>query len=714
MPAVNRETRIRNPGGAKVVSELPITDGSTALEIQGYWLDETGLLDSTFRLMRLVPVQWANDPDPEPGSTGIIALLACEMSGVPELFALSYPAADGSFGSVWRYAPWDRANGLITAGWEEMTFYAGTSQIPVTWSGKLRVRPCMQQIGERVYFTFGDDSGVFVCDRMRVRRAGFTTMPAPPTVDGPTRGSSANSGGFSVAGRVGTAESTWTDPVSGGVVGGVDTFQRRYALVYEGPDGGYSPISPLSAAVTMRLELATPDATPPYYPEDLLRKFRVTIPETDERVQARIILATPNLNRLLPGDDGSPRFHTRIPHSGPCELVDNSPDGELGDVWQERELVPAATFLAYFGSSLFYILGCRVWWSEQGAQGSFPESILRGHWRDIYAQTGDITAAVTARIRSTQGFPALLLFKANAVHYLMGEYPNWQPGTLHEKAGCAGWNLVLVLPDGSVIWYGSRTFWVMTPEGTVLDIGGPIRRRLKRINPAWAHLGEARLSMEYGEAIFWLPIDDSTTNNYQIIFDYRLKGWRFRRDVEAVATATLPTTDILLVAGYYSQVTDLFAYGRGHPMDEYALPTIKYTTGWTVYSAEDESLGTSFNGMMAVWTLQDRAEGTMTMNVYKDWNIDETNTELPLSASSNEDDGISFYAAATNPAVYSTDVWRTPRTFTQAIHITELDYFQSVAVGIETTIPHVLFGAEVLANKVAGPGQSDRRGPTSA
>ena len=66
MPAAKRATRIRNPGGAKVISELPITDGSTALEIHGYTLDETGLLDSTFRLMRLVPIQWSNTANPVP------------------------------------------------------------------------------------------------------------------------------------------------------------------------------------------------------------------------------------------------------------------------------------------------------------------------------------------------------------------------------------------------------------------------------------------------------------------------------------------------------------------------------------------------------------------------------------------------------------------------------------------------------------------------
>ena len=709
MPAAKRTTRIRNPGGAKVISELPITDGSTALEIHGYTLDETGLLDATFRLMRLVPIQWSNGT-PVPGTLGVTSLLACEMGGVPELFALSYPAEDGSVGSVWRFAPWDRANGLDSAGWEEMTFYLGASAIPVTWSGKLRVRPCMQQIGERVYFTFGDDSGVFVCDRMRVRKAGFSSPPGPPTVDGPARGSSPNSAGFSAAGRVGTAESSWTD-TTGTVAGGVDAYQRRYALVYQGPDGGYSAMSALSAAVTMRLELATSSATPAYYPEDLLRRFRVILAEADEKVQAQILLATPNLDRLNPGDDGSPRFLMRIPHSGPCEVDDNTPDGELGDVWLDRESTPTATFLTFFGGSLFYIRGCRVWWSEQTEQGAFPESILKGHWRDIYAQTGDITAAVTARVRSTQGVPTLLFYKLNAVHYLMGDYPNWQIGTLHESAGCAGWDLVLVLPDGSVVWYGSRTFWAMTPDGNVVDIGGPIRRRLRRINPAWAHLGVAKLDRESAEAIFWLPIDDATTNNYQFIFDFRLKGWRTRADVEVAAATTLPRTDTLIVSGFYAQTTDVFAYKRGYPGSTMTPPTARYITGWTIYSDEDESIGAFYNATQTVWTLQDKGEGTATLSVYRDWNLDEATTALDLSTSSNEDDAIAFYADSTTPAIYGRSVWRSPRTFTQAVHLTEVDGFQAIAVGIETDVPHVLFGAEVLVDPVAGPGQRDRRGP---
>ena len=713
-----RKSRLRALGAAKVVSELAIGDGSTALDITGYWLDETGMLDAAFRILQLVPTSWPNvgPSDPTPSNRGVLAILACTFEGsVPEILMLTTAAEDGSTGSVWRYAPWTRSNGLDSAGWEEQFFYNGTVPFPVVAPKQLRFRPCMQQVGDAVFFTFGDGAGIYVWDRVRVRRAGFFQNPGTPSVEGPSRSSSPNSGGFSVKGRVGNRESTLLD-TSGEVVGGVDDFQRRYALVWQNASGAYSPMSALSGVVSMRLDLAAPGATPAEYMEDLLRRFRTLIPDAPENVQAQLLLGTPNLCRLLPGDDGTPRLLHRITHSGGVEYMDDIPDGELGQPWQNRVSLPQARYIGSFGGSMFYIgtdgFPARVWWSEQTLAGSFPESILEGHWTDVYPQTGEIRAACTARVRSTQGFPTFLFFKASSVHYLMGSYPSWQVGTLHMGAGCAGWDLVQVAPDGSVVWYGSRTFWIMTPDGNVEDIGGPIRRRIRRINPVFEHLGTSGINMTYGEVIFCLPLDDSTVNNYQFIWDFRLHGWRFREDVAMVCMAAIPGTDLLLVGGSYQDDSDVYIYGRGQSQDAPTRPTATYISGWTGYSEEGESTSTPFNTMMAAWIMQDRYEGTVDMNVYKDWNLDTPDTTLTLSLSSPEDDSIRFYAAADSPARYGVDSWRTSRIFTQTLQV-ETDSFTVIAIGISTDQPHVIVGAEILADRAAGVGERGPRSPES-
>ena len=47
--------RGRTVGAAKTIAEAPVSDGTTALEIENWKLNELGVLDSTFRLMPFIP-----------------------------------------------------------------------------------------------------------------------------------------------------------------------------------------------------------------------------------------------------------------------------------------------------------------------------------------------------------------------------------------------------------------------------------------------------------------------------------------------------------------------------------------------------------------------------------------------------------------------------------------------------------------------------------
>ena len=62
-------------GAAKVVAELPFSDGSTALEIKGFWMREDGILDSTLRIMPFIPDEWRGTSAPEPFVRGVRGMI---------------------------------------------------------------------------------------------------------------------------------------------------------------------------------------------------------------------------------------------------------------------------------------------------------------------------------------------------------------------------------------------------------------------------------------------------------------------------------------------------------------------------------------------------------------------------------------------------------------------------------------------------------------
>ena len=138
--------------------------------------------------------------------------------------------------------------------------------------------------------------------------------------------------------------------------------------------------------------------------------------------------------------------------------------------------------------------------------------------------------------------------KKNACHYITGEYPNWQVGTLHGNAGAAGPNLIQTLPNNSIIWYGTGTFWKLQ-NGIVTDIGAPIRKLLSRVNETRSRYGVSWVDREYREGIFALPFDDETQNNMQFIYDYERNGWRVREDVKIDCVLNLPEERCTLIAG---------------------------------------------------------------------------------------------------------------------------------------------------------------------
>lgn len=704
--------RGRTVGAAKTIAETPVSDGSTALEIENWKLDELGVLDSTFRLMPFIPNQWRNAGPPQPFQEGVLGMAFLRRFGeVPELLFLAPPftANQSSYGSVWRYSPWMRDVASPHTGLTEQFDYIAPDNTvrSVPMQSKLRYPPQAETVGNRAYFTFCDGGGAWVWDGERCRSFGFLMTPSAPDVEGPylLSAEQPNNGGFSVRGRIGTTDHTFTD-VNGISVGGIDEGSWRYAVVWENADGAYSATSPMSGIVSIRIQMSDP-ATVSGRLENLRRRFRIrTLPRGPSGTVARVILRTRNLLRLPVNDQGDARFLFRIPNNISNEWIDDIPDGELGPLFEPRAATPPSFyFLKFFSGSMFVMRNdgnpSRVWWSEQGnLNGPTPESFIEGHYRDVFPATGPITAAVVTRLSSVQEPPSMLIFKEGAVHFVAGEYPDWTFGTLHERAGCAGPGCVQVAGDGSTIWYGARTFWRMDADGKVADIGGPIRRKLKKVNAARAEYGVSWTDRKAGESVFALPYEDSTGNNYQFVWDWRMNGWRTRRDLTDITSAiALPGSDYILVAGTYNSVVNVWVYGNGTPNYPVPFPTSLYRTGWASFEKPGPGMHGAFNAHDLILTMVERGSGTATVKTYQDWSLDDIINTETASKVHPENDTIPFYGTA----VWNSSVYRDQRYFHQRLAV-DVPSASVIASEITVTGPMAIISVDMYGPQVAMAG----------
>ena len=590
-------------GFAKVMGELPVSDGSLAYLIYNYTATNEGFLSNRLVNMPLIPKAWNPDSDfnYSPVFENVYGMKFIEMNGEsPELLMLTasgvfrfspsfrgpilqtprgssehYPYGDveledlaGESFSFWVY--------VATAGEGLRPQYLFQSKVikkGIGFTENKNVRTLvgitpqstpmfpaqMETVGNRIYFTYCDGGGAYVWDGYRIREFGYTSPPSPPHVIGPASnrdsegdGGWANGGGFSDGGRIGTLNYDLTGVKDGQVVtsGGIESGLWYYAVVFENEDGSYSQTSVRSSRVTIQFHVADPEADRTRWGLGFLRRrFWVNdIPKGPQGTVARILLRTMNLTSLPTGDAGELRFLHRIPNNNATEYMDDIPDSELGRVWEDRRSVPAGFyFMKFFGGSMFVMRTedhpSRVWWSEQGTvTGSIPESFKENSWRDIFPETGPITGAYSSSINGQQ---TLLVFKENATHYISSSYEQpgtsgWSFGTLSTIAGCAGPNLCQSTPDGMVIWYGNGTFWMWGKETPgVIDIGSTIRKRLSKINSDNERFGVSWITKENKEVVFCLPYKDSTVPDLQFVWDYRNRGWRLRKDVRATAVETV-------------------------------------------------------------------------------------------------------------------------------------------------------------------------------
>tara|TARA_Y100001973_G_scaffold104020_1_gene172748 strand:+ start:10876 stop:13281 length:2406 start_codon:yes stop_codon:yes gene_type:complete len=579
------EYKGKNIGFAKVMAEVPVSDGTLAYEILNYTATEEGFLENKFRMMPLIPYEWndfvsnAGDTGPRPPEelSSVLAMQFMLYDGEsPELLFLTKKG-------VYKFLPSSRMNTISygsiededperpsSRGISEQFYYSSdgtkTSVVP---QGTPMYPPQTEVVGNRIYFTFCDGGGAYVWDGVKVRDFGFAREPSAPYVMGPASNDGAekandgwtNGGGFSDGGRIGTLNynlqyGTGDGPVT---TGGIEAGLWYYAVVFENEDGAYSVTSEKGNRVTIQFWVSQPTSK---RDEDgiayLKRRFWMCdIPEGPAGTVARVLVRTMNLSSLPSGETGKLRFLHRIPNNISRQYMDDIPDSELGDEWQHRRNIPVGLyFMKFFNGSMFLMrtekFPARVWWSEQGTTtGSIPESFMHSHWRDVFPETGPITGSFTGSINNQQ---SLLVFKDSAVHYISGSYPQegtegWIFGTISTIAGCAGPNLCQSSPDGQIIWYGNGTFWALTQGERggvgVEDIGQAIRGRLAKVNREYERFGVSWVKKTNKEIVFCLPYKDSTEPDLQFIWDYQNRGWRLRQDLKINAVEQIEDTTIV-------------------------------------------------------------------------------------------------------------------------------------------------------------------------
>lgn len=726
-------------GLARIMGEAPYSDGTTASLIKNWVVDEKGYLDSTYRIMSFIPFEWNNGLPALPFTnrtlggeqrSGVLAMKYIEMDGErPEILFLT-------FSGVYSYAPWSRpqvapTSGLLTSnGLKSQLYYYSGGTTSITPQNDPQFPAQMETFNNRIYFSFCDGGGLWVWDGYRIREFGYTRRPFPPMADGPQRSATfnttstttdRNNGGFSHRGRIGTIDTEFLaahSSITGNsylVAGGVANSSYQYAVVFENTDGGYSETSLGGGKAIIEMEIAGEEEKV----DRLQRRFRVhDIPQGPTGTVARILLRTYNLERLPAGSFGEYRFLHRIPNNEASEYVDDIPDGELGPEWNSRATIPIGVFfIKSFSGSLWLLRNegnpSRVWFSEQEEGGPVAESFMQGHYMDVFPSTGPITAALDASI-SEQNTPVLLVFKENALHYITGQYPNWNMGTLHHKAGCAGPNLVQAMPDGSIVWYGSGTFWKMLPSGQVIDVAEGVRSRIQNINHRRSRYGVSWVDRQYKEGVFALPIDDSMTNNVQFVYDYRSEGWRIREDIKIDAALTIPEFEATLLAGTAiytskpvewdivlgSQIGNVFVYHRSYPT--YPVPSREsvYTTSWQSMSGLGPKLHSSHRATQVVLTALEKSNMDATLSAYQDWDFDNVvGSEISISASHPEDDNIPYYGSA----IYGTNKYRTERVYGNKVSI-DIVSMSVHAIKIATQNPLALYNIDIWGPFVSGSG----------
>jgi hypothetical protein len=158
-----------------------------------------------------------------------------------------------------------------------------------------------------------------------------------------------------------------------------------------------------------------------------------------------------------------------------------------------------------------------IWFSELGT----PESIEPENSFEVRTNDGD-------RIFGHKAFNnTVLVFKQNSFHKVIGDSPeNYELVEMSGEYGC--------ISDKTVVEYQEKLMWL--DQKGVVEFNGvgwiikstPVEDMFRRMNLNAAKEKACAVHHLYRNQIwFGIPIDESTTNNLTVVYDYLVDAWTY-------------------------------------------------------------------------------------------------------------------------------------------------------------------------------------------
>lgn len=593
----------------------------------------------------------------------LLGIFHCKVEGGKRDILLSHHATATSEGMVREYQGWQQ-NWKIVIGDDASAMYrakipSNTSrpqfltQFEATPNGVVIVPQ-----GGRAYFY----------DGYAAFPLGYTEVPGPPSVMGPTTGTTGltdagsgddeqtdqpNGGSYSHTGRnmsvlMGFSRIGSVSGIGGGPEGASNAKKRndmggvlsvgewRAAVQWLDRWGNVSPLSGLSESVTT-------DKI-----DNFLKDKKTDVDESSERLKVQVawtdIVEGPDatIGRILcrtrdmkasgiPGVFEVPNYSgtgilafSSIPDNVTKVFPDNIPDTWL----LKRPIDPVPVPLFKLCRIAFGRLWIANWPGGEGVirpsaplfWGTFP--------RDMEIIPDPTGNQVTGMWTTAFG---MLVFTDSSTFLVTpnSEGTGFKAATLSSTVGCVSPNSIGTLPTGLTVWLGDREFFAYDGEKVY-----PVSREIKdnvmrRINRGYHLKACAGVDMTMGEYRCSIPVDGSVKNNLTMVFDGT--GWKERDDVRMQAVCTTRDHRNYMLALGYADVTDTTDPPGPTPVADMASVWVLDHDGRGVFEADQHeglvethwlkpagSFRRSTPLRVKVW-LKETINSTLSVEVYRDW-----------------------------------------------------------------------------------------------
>lgn len=505
-----------------------------------------------------------------------------------------------------------------------------------------------------------------------------------------------NAFGYSWPGRVGTV-----GDVLDGETGAVRAGEFVYWAQLESLTGDLSPLSGESNPIVTRTATASPaglngrmrpaqvfrraaSAANPPEPmnvpdvdntnlEDLLKQFAAGV-DGDTPGHTRAIHIFRSADRKNGG--GPPRRVARVPGRRAAMVPDNTPDGYLGGETVNPRPVPVFRVACAHQGRL--IIGNipgdpgLVMRSLPGMPGTFEELEY------VYPDSGG--AEITALV-SHGG--SLYAFTEDTT-YSLDDFG--APTVVAQGVGCVAPRSLAAMPDGSLVWLGRESFYIMR-DGGVAPLSQPIDRLLENsVNRARMRRAVAAYSYESREYQCSLAPAGSTRNSLTLCFG--TGGWRRRElglDVRDTCTLKDARKYTLLAAREVDNLgttNDVYVADREHRAYTPPTRTVKYKSNW-LRASDTAALPVQVSEMYV--GMLDEYNGPLTVKFYKNGSWQPVHTMTDLLAV-GPDSGSTIVTQAAGSAVVGTAKALDPRLFWRRIPV-KLQDARIWAFSIEVEYP---------------------------